>query len=430
MLRILIRLYLIVATLSIFSIVFVQKSFPYLFASEFKAEMRQEYTSEAMLLRSYLGPIQDAQQQARLDRMNQLSPGRYNRLSADQKAALPPSIKRELAHYQMAWTGSGSNDRWNVYITLEDGGVLEIRSHLFGTMEFIAYIVIFSVMLGAMVMWLIPHWRDLEKLRIAAARFGAGALDARVKLSENSSVRQLCTYFNNMADRIGKLITAQRDMVNAASHELRTPLARLEFGLVNLMDNCDDSNSHKRIQAMRKDVKELDALVAELLTLSMLEQSALPERVGKIMLEDFLRSAAGVSDEELSLRHNTIVWLLAPSMKEVITAPRSLGRAFSNLIQNALRYSRSTIRVRTEANAGSWNLIVEDDGVGIPEAERERIFEAFYRLDRSRDRATGGHGLGLAIVKKIVEGLGGSIRVNSSDLGGAMFVLNFPVPGK
>ncbi|AMP01462.1 HAMP domain protein [Collimonas arenae] len=432
MLRILIRLYLIVATLSIVAIVFVQKGFPYLFESEFKAQMLSEYSNEVTLLRDSLAPLNSAEQQTALARMNQLSPRRYTRLSPEQIQELSPSERRELARYHMVWTGRGDHNRISIYAALEDGGVIEIRSYNLDKTEAIAYVVIFTVMLAAMLVWLMPHWRDLEKLRVTAARFGDGALDARAKLSENSSIKQLCAYFNNMADRIGSLIKAQRDMVNAASHELRTPLARLEFGLVNLMDTTEDNGTHKRIQAMRKDVEELDILVGELLTLSMLEQSSLPEPSATIPLEDFLRGATGVSQEELQLRHNTVIWSISPVLREVVTEPRSLARAFSNLMRNALRYSRSTIRVRTEIDraGGSWNLIVEDDGVGIPEQERERVFDPFYRLDRSRDRATGGYGLGLAIVKKIAERLGGSARVGSSDLGGAMFVLRFPLPDR
>ena len=432
MLRILVRLYLIVATLSIVAIVFVQRGFPYLFESEFKAQMLSEYSNEVTLLRDSLAPLSRAEQQTALERMNRLSPRRYTRLSPEQMQELSPSEHRELERYHMVWTGRGDHNRISIYAALEDGGVIEIRSYNLDKTEAIAYVVIFTVMLAAMLIWLTPHWRDLEKLRIAAARFGEGALDARAKLSENSSIKQLCAYFNNMADRIASLIKAQREMVNAASHELRTPLARLEFGLVNLMDTTEDNSTHKRIQAMRKDVEELDILVGELLTLSMLEQSSLPEPSATVPLEDFLRSATGVSLEELQLRRNTVIWSISPALREVVTEPRSLARAFSNLMRNALRYSRSTIRVRTEIDraGGSWNLIVEDDGVGIPEQERERVFDPFYRLDRSRDRATGGYGLGLAIVKKIAERLGGSARVGSSDLGGAMFVLRFPLPDR
>lgn len=427
MLRILVRLYLTVALLLVLSIVFVQKGFPYLFSTHLMAQMHREYASEATLLRDYLGPLDGSTRQATLDSMNRTNGQRYHYLSEQQKRALPPATRHDLAQYGLAWSGTGDINRTNVYIALNDGNLVEVHPLVPDWMEKLAYVIIFSVMLAAMLVWLTPHWRDLEKLRIAAARFGDGALDARAKLSGNSSIKQLCSYFNNMADRIRALITAQRDMVNAASHELRTPLARLEFGLVNLMDTTDDSKTHKRIHAMRKDVEELDILVGELLTLSMLDQATLPEGREKIILEDFLRSAAGVSDEELSLRNCTIIWQIAPAMQEIVIEPRSLGRAFSNLLQNALRYTSSTIRVRAEAGAASWKLIVEDDGVGIPENDRERIFEPFYRLDRSRDRATGGYGLGLAIVKKISERLGGGVRVTHSELGGAMFILHFPL---
>ncbi|NKI72597.1 two-component sensor histidine kinase [Collimonas pratensis] len=431
MLRILIRLYLIVAILSILSIIFVQRGFPYLFTTQFTAQMHREYAGEAMLLRRYLGPIQDDAQQARLNDMNRISQQRYSRMSKEQVQALSATARSELAQHGLAWNPGGDVNHPEVYMTLDDGSILTVHPRISsGWIEVVAYAIIFSVMLGAMLLWLTPHWRDLEKLRIAAARFGDGALDARAKLSENSSIKQLCAYFNNMADRIGALITAQRDMVNAASHELRTPLSRLEFALVNLMDTTDDSKTHQRIKAMRKDVEELDILVGELLTLSMLEQATRPESRERIVLEDFLRAAAGVSAEELSLRRCTIVWQIAPAVQEVVIEPHSLGRAFSNLLQNALRYTHSTIRVRAEAGAASWKLIVEDDGVGIPDNDRERIFEPFYRLDRSRDRATGGYGLGLAIVKKIAERLGGGVRVTGSELGGAMFVLHFPLRGE
>ena len=428
MLKILVRLYLIVLIIAIISIVFVRFGFPYVFTADFKVQMHRDFANEALLLREYLGPVQDNAQQAKLNRMDQLNPGRYERLSNEKVMALSSATKKELAHYQIVWTGTGENgdNHTDVYMALQDGSILVIHPQPSTYLEAIAYILVFSTMLMAMVIWLRPHWRDLEELRIAAASFGGGALDARAKLSEYSSIKQLHAYFNNMAERISTLITAQREMVNAASHELRTPLARLEFGLANLMDTTTGSHTHARIQAMRQDVKELEILVGELLTLSMLEQSSMSERTVKVVLEDFLHTAAGVSDDELASRRCNIVWSIDPSISEVVTEPRSLARAFSNLIQNALRYTRSTIQVRVESDAEFWYLIVEDDGVGIPEQERERIFEPFYRLDRSRDRATGGYGLGLAIVKKIVERLGGQIRVDTSDLGGAAFKLNFP----
>jgi two-component system OmpR family sensor kinase len=106
--------------------------------------------------------------------------------------------------------------------------------------------------------------------------------------------------------------------------------------------------------------------------------------------------------------------------------PRLLGRALSNLLRNAQKYAAASIRVTAQRIGETVEIAVEDDGPGIPEDERERIFEPFYRLDRSRDRATGGFGLGLSIARKAVLLHGGSLRVEGSSLGGARFVVSLP----
>jgi two-component system OmpR family sensor kinase len=106
--------------------------------------------------------------------------------------------------------------------------------------------------------------------------------------------------------------------------------------------------------------------------------------------------------------------------------PRLLGRALSNLLRNAQKYATGRIAVAAGRIGGQVTIAVEDDGPGIPDEERERIFEPFYRLDRSRDRATGGFGLGLSIVRKAVLLHGGSVHVERSGLGGARFVVSLP----
>jgi len=106
--------------------------------------------------------------------------------------------------------------------------------------------------------------------------------------------------------------------------------------------------------------------------------------------------------------------------------PRLLGRALSNLLRNAQKYAAASIRLSARRDGRQILVAVEDDGSGIPENERERIFEPFYRLDRSRDRATGGFGLGLSIARKAVLLHGGTLTVEESALGGARFVIALP----
>lgn len=428
MLRILLRLYLLVAALAVLSIVMVERGFPYLFSSQFEQAIDREYKTEVFLLRHYLDGQSLQQQQQMLNELNSLAKRRYHYMEPEEIAQLAPAIREKLKLQSLVWKGGG-HKCCEIYAPLANGGVIEVNTiNDLQWLETVAYIVFLLMLLAAVCIWLVPHWRDLEKLRMAAAKFGTGALDARAGLSGRSSIRQLSSHFDNMADRIGKLIQSQRDMINAVSHELRTPLARLEFGLDNLLDKVTDEAAENRIHALRGDVGELETLVAELLTLGMLEHDRQAVFTERIVLSSFLRKSTGIASEALEQKNMVLTWAIDPMLHEIVTEPRSLARAFSNLMRNAVRHAHGRILIRAEIyNTTHWNLIVEDDGSGIPFAERERVFDSFYRLDQSRQRATGGFGLGLAIVKKIAERHGGNIRVETSELGGAMFVMRLPL---
>ncbi|MGO1069999.1 ATP-binding protein [Lysobacter sp. CA199] len=430
MLSMLVRLYLTVAGLLLCSILVVQQVFPYLFPDQYSASARHEFVGELTLLRDRLHGASGAQLSLRLAQLNRETPGRYSLVPADELAALPARVRADL---QTGGTSSDhvSSEHHHIYLRLGGGEVVEI-----GYVEndfpirYIAYLTVFAMVLLGLMIWLQPHWRDLERLRETAAQFGDGDLGARARLRGGSSIRQLCAYFNNMADQIGRLIQSQRDMVNAASHELRTPITRLEFGLANLADTLDDRVARARVHALRCDVEELDLLVGELLTLGMLERNGATPTLEPVQLAAFLRASTGVSAEELRIRSTNIEWAISPALDEIDVEPRSLRRAFSNLMRNAVRYADHTIRVSAEVDGEDWLLVVEDDGVGIPPEDRRRVFEPFYRLDRSRDRATGGFGLGLSIVRQVVDRHGGQIHVDASPLGGARFVARLPrLPG-
>lgn len=431
MLRILVRLYLVVALVVVATILVINYGFPYLFSGQYSAAVREGFSGERRLLSKQFSGV-DASTHATLQQqLKAAAPGRYNWLTPAEQAALSPFVRDQLERYGIAWKPSGKKCCM-VYATLDDGDVVGIASfNELPQLEATAYALVFLALLGAVCLWLVPHWRDLEKLRLAAARFGSGKLDARVGLSGRSSIRQLSNHFDRMADRIGKLIQSQRDMVNAVSHELRTPLSRLEFGLDSLQHHGRDTHdaaTESRILGLRKDVEELEALVAELLTLGMVEHDRQAVFTETVALRPFLSEASGVTSEVLTLHKLDLSWQLDERLPQVVTESHSLARAYSNLVRNAVQHARGAIRVRTELqDPEHWNLIVEDDGNGIPEQERERVFDAFYRLDPSRNRATGGHGLGLAIVKKIVARHGGSIWVGRAELGGAMFVMTLPL---
>lgn len=286
-------------------------------------------------------------------------------------------------------------------------------------------VLIGAALLGCLLLWLWPHWRDLERLKATAQLLGQGHLAERTNISPRSNIGALAAVFDTMAQDLEQLLTQQRELLNAVSHELRTPLTRLDFGLVLLYDELPAA-SRKRLMQLVGHVRELDELVLELLSYSRLQTPGqIVERV-EVSLLEFVDSILGSFAEELDGRG--ICWeVRGGGDLRFALDPRMTARAVQNLIRNAMRYcDRRLLLDLGQDGQGNCLISVEDDGIGIPELEREQIFQPFYRLDRSRDRATGGFGLGLAISRRVIESQGGQLSVGESVLGGARFSIVLP----
>ncbi|MFO2463561.1 ATP-binding protein [Pseudomonas sp. 15FMM2] len=287
-------------------------------------------------------------------------------------------------------------------------------------------VLIGAALLAGLLVWLRPHWRDLERLKMTAAQLGRGNLDARTQIPASSNIGSLAAVFDTMANDIEKLLNQQRDLLNAVSHELRTPLTRLDFGLALALSEDLPVASRERLQGLVAHIRELDDLVLELLSYSRLQNPAqLPEQV-EVVLDEFIDSVLGSVDDELENPEIVIDVALDCSVERFALDPRLTARALQNLLRNATRYCERRIQVGVKVCAKGCEIWVDDDGIGIPEEQRERIFEPFYRLDRSRDRSTGGFGLGLAISRRALEAQGGTLTAQASSLGGARFRLWLP----
>ncbi|MHC8327069.1 ATP-binding protein [Pseudomonas sp. LB1P83] len=287
-------------------------------------------------------------------------------------------------------------------------------------------VLVGATMLACLLLWLRPHWRDLERLKGAAERFGKGHLGERTQISPHSNIGSLANVFDTMAGDIENLLNQQRDLLNAVSHELRTPLTRLDFGLALALSDDLPAASRERLLGLVAHIRELDELVLELLSYSRLQNPARsPEQV-EVSLDEFIDSILGSVDEELDSPEIVIDVLLHGLLERFALDPRLTARAIQNLLRNAMRYCEKRIQIGVQVCAKGCEIWVDDDGIGIPDDERERIFEPFYRLDRSRDRATGGFGLGLAISRRALEAQGGTLTVEPSPLGGARFRLWLP----
>ncbi|MDF2444796.1 MAG: hypothetical protein K0S46_32 [Moraxellaceae bacterium] len=271
-----------------------------------------------------------------------------------------------------------------------------------------------------------PLERKLKKMELAVQNIRGGDLSARAQVQGSDEVSRLAHAFNGMAEHIQRLIDSQREMTRAVSHELRTPVARLRFGMEMLADTEDGDQRHEQLQLLDQDVEQLNLLIDEILTYAKLEQGTLALRFEVVELKSLLERV-GHETEALNTGHRIDVLVDQPDA-QVEAEVRYLHRILQNLAGNAVRYARSTVRLTGGVKGNAAWVRVEDDGPGIPEKDRERIFEPFARLDDSRTRASGGYGLGLSIVQRIAFWHGGSVEVSqSADLKGASFTFRWPV---
>lgn len=268
----------------------------------------------------------------------------------------------------------------------------------------------------------------LRKMEEAATQISQGHLDIRVNMQGSDSIGQLALAFNSMASHIQRLLSIQKEMIHGISHELRTPVARLRFALEMVADAETPFDREQYINGMDHDIEELDKLVDEILTYANLEQSTPVIRYER---EDVEQIVAQVVEEHCRLQTRvTIEHVPCKALKHcrrIDVDKRYIHRAIQNLVGNACRYAESAVRVRFSVSHDSCRVDVEDDGLGIPEDQRDWVFTAFSRLDDSRARASGGYGLGLSIVRRIMTWHNGQVMVGKSEhFKGAQFSLVWP----
>ncbi|ELD3492075.1 two-component system sensor histidine kinase RstB [Enterobacter hormaechei subsp. xiangfangensis] len=267
--------------------------------------------------------------------------------------------------------------------------------------------------------WMRPHWQDMLKLESAAQRFGEGHLTERIHFESGSSFDRLGIAFNQMADNINALIASKKQLIDGIAHELRTPLVRLRYRL-EMSENLTGAES----QALNRDIGQLEALIEELLTYARLDRPQTELHLSTPDLPVWLQTH--INDVQSVNPQRKLLTAITPGAYGALDM-RLMERVLDNLMNNAMRYSETTLRIGLDLQGSQAILCVEDDGPGIEPAEREKVFEPFVRLDPSRDRATGGCGLGLAIVRSIAQAMGGSVRCEASELGGARFVFSWPI---
>jgi two-component system sensor histidine kinase CpxA len=264
--------------------------------------------------------------------------------------------------------------------------------------------------------WLTYHLTSpVRALQKAVERFGRGDLAARTGSTRRDELGQLARAFDRMAGRIGTLLDAERRLLLDISHELRSPLARLGVAVELARSGEDLDRALNRIQ---KESDRLNSLVGQLLEVTRVEGDPASLRRNVVSLDELVRQV--VEDSEIeAAAHGCRLQCEVPGAVTLEGDPELLRRAVENVVRNAIRYApRDTaVDVALESQGARAMVRVRDRGPGVPEEALSRLFDAFYRVDSDRDRASGGVGLGLSIARRAVELHQGSIRAKNADPG-------------
>lgn len=308
------------------------------------------------------------------------------------------------------------NDRTVViYVKLPDALMTvttpENRIFSTSTYAFMAWMAAASVvLLSIAVLFLRNQIKPIRRLAEAADAFGKGREIADFRPTGAEEVRAAARAFLAMRDRIRRHIRERTDMLAGVSHDLRTPLTRMKLQLSMMQPDPE-------IDELKRDIDEMEKMVGAYLAFArgQSEQPAEPTDLGNLIAElaDDVRRRG--RELQVDLESNLALPLRRLSFK----------RALANLIENALRFGRH-VRLSVTRMANRVEIRIEDDGPGLPEKERHKVFRPFYRLDQSR-HGSGNVGLGLTIARDAVLAHGGEIALGQSSMGGLMVTIRLPV---
>ncbi|HEX6958230.1 MAG TPA: ATP-binding protein [Ferrovibrio sp.] len=302
-----------------------------------------------------------------------------------------------------------------IYAQLPDAlmTVVVPESRVFSSSTYVFMIWMASasvLLLGIAVLFLRNQIKPIRRLAEAADAFGKGREITDFRPAGAEEIRAAARAFLAMRDRLRRHIRERTDMLAGVSHDLRTPLTRMKLQL-SLMP------AGTEIEELKSDISEMEKMVEAYLSFARghSEQPAQPTDLGGLIAE--LAEDVRRRGRELKVE-----------LDEPITLPLrrlSFKRALSNLVENALRYGRN-VRLTTARHGSRIEIRVEDDGPGVPEKERHKVFRPFYRLDQSR-HGSGNVGLGLTIARDAVLAHGGEILLGQSEMGGLQVTIRLPV---
>ncbi|WP_438465690.1 sensor histidine kinase [Marinomonas sp. PE14-40] len=274
----------------------------------------------------------------------------------------------------------------------------------------------FMTLTLTLIAWLV--YRYINQISQVAKSVSAGRFDLKMPNSRIQALQNLATDINNMAASIEEKNNENLILTGAIHHELRIPITRIRLALDMLIQMKQDTTSLELLADMDQDLEELSSLMEELLTISRL-------RLRGVELD---KEDVSLSNQLISLTQKLSNAKVHLNTHEDLTLQANqtlLDRALINIINNGIKYSDTKLVISTRKEENLFILTFEDDGIGIPENERDMILKPFYRTDKSRNRNTGGFGLGLAIADLVIKDCQGQIKIAQSPLGGVAISIHW-----
>jgi signal transduction histidine kinase len=247
----------------------------------------------------------------------------------------------------------------------------------------------------------------IRRIAIKIAQFGQGDLSVRVATDRDDEIGQLARSFNEMAERLERLITSERRLLSDISHELRSPLARLKFAMKLARTSNDPAAALERIE---RDVNRIASLVSDIVEINIVEGDPALEEKDEVCIRDIIREVVDDCGLEAQARECRIE-ISGEVCGQVYGNPELLRRAVENVVRNAIRYSpeKTAIEVALGQDENGARITIRDFGPGVPDKVMQRIFDPFFRVEEARNTNGGGSGLGLSIAKRAVSVHRGSI---------------------
>lgn len=284
------------------------------------------------------------------------------------------------------------------------------------------WLILLSYLMLALLilLWSKPLWRDLTVLIDMTKQVSANRAELTGNVSKHSVLQPMHQALKQMTQRITELMTIQKQMIHAVSHDIRTPLARMKFSLAMLkQDQKNNSDLSQSKQSLLSDIREIEELIDNLLSFGRIESSQIELDKQDVDLSALLTNLVDklqpLSDKKVSCQ--------APVSIHYFCDGHLLERAIQNLVANGQKYGYSRVHVSLLEHQDTIEVVIEDDGAGIPEQQTEQVLQPFARLDKSRNKSSGGFGLGLAIVSRIVQWHQGKLDIQKSALGGAKVII-------